>query len=378
VIQLLNSTKTSVVGVDFGACSLRAVQLQNTRSGWRVYHWINIEEDPTSPDPAPLDYARHLKLAFGPGAFTGRRSAIALGPPDAEYRLVEVPPSAQEQAPDEIRQALQAQLERQMPWPLDEAEITAWGVQAGATSSDNTMAVAACKANVQRYLDVFDTMSVECIGAEIVPNALAVACQPTPKPRSSDSTPPLWGALDIGFNACRLYLIHGDCPVYARILPASGRELTQTLAGSLQVAFPIAEHYKRVYGIEATDRGFRSSVGGLAHLKEDALPSVLYAILRQSLDNIIDEIERSYRFALGRLPGVPTGPLYLVGGGARMRGLPAVLSSRLGLDVCLPEPTTALQTRRLDDAEAIHPACAPENFAVLAPCIGLALMETLS
>jgi Tfp pilus assembly PilM family ATPase len=100
---------------------------------------------------------------------------------------------------------------------------------------------------------------------------------------------------------------------------------------------------------------------------------VLYAIVRPTLDTIVGEIERSYRFAMGRLSGVTTGPLYLIGGGARLKGLVEVLGSRLGVPVSLPDPKTVLKTESADGQE--HPLCNATNFPAMAACVGLALME---
>jgi Tfp pilus assembly PilM family ATPase len=147
--------------------------------------------------------------------------------------------------------------------------------------------------------------------------------------------------------------------------------VTETLARELHVEFRLAEQYKRIYGIRETDRGFRSLVSGLSRVNEEALPSVLYAVLRPVLDHLTAEIEKSFRFVLGRLPPVPHGPLFLIGGGARLQGLLEVLAARLGVPVCHPDPRTALGAGTPTD----HPACGPDQFPALAACVGLALLE---
>jgi type IV pilus assembly protein PilM len=182
------------------------------------------------------------------------------------------------------------------------------------------------------------------------------------------------GVLDIGFQAARLYLIQRDRPVFARVVRGGGGELTETLAGALRVEFRIAEQYKRIYGVKQTDRGFRSVLGGLSQISERELPGVLYAILRTVFDAMAEEVERSYRFVLGRLQGASAGPLYLVGGGARLPGLTQILAERLGVPVSLPDPKTVVDTRRRR-GEGEHPACTAHHFPVLAPCVGLAMLE---
>jgi type IV pilus assembly protein PilM len=147
--------------------------------------------------------------------------------------------------------------------------------------------------------------------------------------------------------------------------------MTETLARALHVEFRIAEQYKRIYGIQQTDRGFRALVGGLQRISEEALPGVLYAILRPILENLASEIERSCRFALGRLNNATVSGIRLFGGGARLSGLGEALAARLGVPVALPEPGGALQVA--GRAGTPHPALAPATFAALAACAGVAL-----
>ena len=113
-------------------------------------------------------------------------------------------------------------------------------------------------------------------------------------------------------------------------------------------------------------------LGGLTRITENELPGVLYAILRPMIEEMIHEIERSYRFAMGNLPGVQAGPMYLIGGGARLQGLGDILSSQLGIPAHLPEPTSVFARGSAGNLEE-NPAFKPSNYLVLAPCVGLAL-----
>jgi type IV pilus assembly protein PilM len=374
VVGLLLGQRTSLIGMDFGACSVRAVQLQRAKGGWRIHHWVNIENEPVSAQHPLPDYESELQLAFGPGTFTGTRAALLLSPPDVEYKLLEVPPAVLTRTGEDLKAALAFELERVMPWPSDDLEIAAWPVDPHGGTGGNAMVVGARSSSVQSVLNVMGTQDLECAHAEIVPNAMLQVCRRQLNITEDNPRGPLWAVLDLGFRSCRLYMMHDDQLVFARVLRAGGRELTETLARELHVEFRIAEQYKRIYGIRQTDRGFRSLVGGLSRISEDALPSVLYAILRPTIDTLIGEIERSYRFALGRLPSVPTGPMFLIGGGARLQGLGEVLSTRLGLQVALPDPRGALVGKAAAPL-VDHPACTAQNFPVLAPCIGLAMLE---
>jgi len=375
VLQSLTRKRTSLIGVDFGSCSLRAAQLRGTADGWCVHHWVNIEIEPTTPDPPALEYEKELGLAFGPGTFSGRRAGLLLSPPDVDYKLLELPAAVLEKSPAEVKSALQFELERQLPWPATESEIAAWPIRPGGKGSANAMVAAARTSTVQRWLDTLDTKGLECLRADIVPNAMTRVCAPASGTGTAQSGTAMWGVLDIGFLSCRVYLIYGDRPVYARVLRGGGRELSETLAGALHTDFAVAEQYKRIYGIRRTDRGVRSMAGELARISEDELPAVLYAILRPAIEAMAKDVERACRFALGQFPEATVGPIYLIGGGARLGGLVEALSAHLGITVSLPDPERALGGGGLHNRGTDHPLCSPANYPVLAPCVGLAMME---
>jgi type IV pilus assembly protein PilM len=360
-----------MIGIDWGACSLRAVQLHQTASGWRIHHWVNIESEPETAEPPPPDYEKELHLAFGPGTFTGQQIGLLLSPPQVDLQLIDVPEAVLELPPAQMREALQIELDRHLPWPSNTCEIAAWPVGPASGGRCSAMVTATRTSEIQQRLDTLETAGLEALRADIVPNAIIELCPGRAASSTQETESTVWSVVDIGFEGARLYLAHDDRVVYARNISGGGRDITKTLSDALKVEFAVAERYKRVYGIEQTDRGFRSVTGGLAQISEESLPGVLFAIVRPTLDVMIKEIERAYRFALGKIPGSSPGPLWLVGGGARLKGLTAVLGNGLGVPVACPDPEHVLVPR---PASGNHPALTDANCPVLAGCIGLAMM----
>lgn len=373
---LMTREATTVIGVDFGACSLRAVQLRGSGSSWRVHHWLNLETEPTSPEPIPPHTVDRVKMGFGPGTFAGRSYVFNLSPPTVDFQRLDVPPTILEQGEAPLRTALQIELDRQSPWSIAEAEVAVWPVRDDTAGKVPAVVVTAHRRTLEDRLAMFTEHGLTCIRADILPHGFRHLA-----PAALSDAPAgqmLWAVLDIGFSSSRLYLIHDGRVVYARRLKGGGCELTETLAKTLKVNFAMAEKYKRIYGIAPTDRGFRSMLGGLSRITEAELPGVLYAILRPTIEAVQYEIERSYRFALGQFPGTVAGPLVLTGGGARLQGLVDVLGSALGVPVGLPEPGTMFDLAGGATDGGLHPALKPTHYAVLAPSMGLALNEELS
>lgn len=360
---------TSVIAMDIGTCSLRAVQLIRAGSRWRVFHWMNVESVPTSAQPDLPNYLDHLGLAFGPGSFAGSRAALLIGPPHAEYRLLEVPAALLQNPAVDLRTALQFELDRQLPWPSSESEVALWPARETVGKQAGIMTVCARTQAIDSQLEMLDAHGCECTQVTVLPDAILPICSPAGAGITTREQP-LWGVLDIGFASARLYLIHAGRCVYARVIGGGGNEFTSAISEALHVDYPAAEQYKRKYGLVRSNRGLRASSAGLGRISEQALPSVLFAIVRPVLESMTSEIERAFQYAMTQC-SAGSGGLYVVGGGSRCKGLSGILAADLGLEVKTPDvPETLLAA---DGTKPEHPACGPGEFAVLAPCFGLAM-----
>lgn len=364
--------KTSLVAVDFGSCSLRAVQLRKHNGGWGLAHWVNLEHELTAPDPTPPHGPGELHAVFGPGTFLGADTAMAMSPPDVEYQILDVPAVVLQQPAEQLRSALELALNQQMSWPAAEAEIAAWSIKPATSGKTSVIVAAARRSVLNERLDRLGSQRLLCRRADIAPNAfIHLLAKSTDHADTS-----VWGVLDLGFHSSRLYLMQGDRPVYARVLRQGGKELTETLVGSLHLDFATAERYKRTFGIRKTaGRGFRSGLGGLANISQEQMPGVLYAILAPAIEALAHDIERSYQFVLTQFADCSAGTLYLVGGGARLTGLIEALGPHLGVSIRLPEAGALITCCPDWREDPRHPALKPEQFCVLASCIGLTLRE---
>jgi Tfp pilus assembly PilM family ATPase len=160
--------------------------------------------------------------------------------------------------------------------------------------------------------------------------------------------PEIWGLLDLGHSQVRLIICTGNVPVLVRCFDTGGHQWIARISDSLGLSVAAAEVHLRDHGISAagvTSRG-RSDSEGRGVRQDDTpsgaardvvpsahLGSIIRNILREELDVLCAEIERSYRYALQCYPQHRASELILVGGGAGMRNLGEYLRSHLGIEV---------------------------------------------
>ena len=110
-----------------GCSSCRPARGPRSQTGWagtwRVHHWINLENEPSSAQPPVFDHAGSFGWRWG-RAVSARAAALLLGPPDVEYKLLDVPPAVLERSPAESARRCSFELDRQMPWPAAELGCT--------------------------------------------------------------------------------------------------------------------------------------------------------------------------------------------------------------------------------------------------------------
>jgi Tfp pilus assembly PilM family ATPase len=360
----------SWVAVDRGACSFRAIQLVFDEGGPRIAHWINVE---TPPGPAAQEAASDAglgpsgppALAAGLAQFGTRRAGLVVDSPDVDYCLLQVPEAVLAQNAQLVAQAIRWEVGRQLTWPVEEAELAAWPLPAPMGSGSNAMAVAARRANIVSTVEMLESQRMDCECVEPAAPALVRACRGTSQCQSGE----IWGVLDLGHTANRLYLAVDSAVAYARNVRGAGHAWTEAIARELRIDCHVAEQYKRKYGIGSDPRGCRMMMGAMEPLGESALPGVLLAVLKTTLADLVSDVERAFRFLMEQYPQRQPGALVLAGGGSRMPGLAQWIAKELGIRV-----TPAASERPLQ-IDASNPLAKPANYAVMAGCIGLALAE---
>jgi Tfp pilus assembly PilM family ATPase len=227
------------------------------------------------------------------------------------------------------------------------------------------LAVAAPRTRIVETTESLARGRLECEWVEPAALALVRACRATAQSDQGE----IWGVLDLGYSACRLYLAAEATPVFARHVRGSGHAWTELIARELRIEYGLAEHYKRKCGIGSGPRGSRSLASVVACLDESALPGVLSAVLKGPLTDLVADVEKAFCFVMEQYPRRQAGGLVLVGGGSRMPGLPDFITDLLGVR------TVQAGAQQVLNIPGSHPMSRPDVFSVMAGCVGLALGE---
>lgn len=357
------SPRNSAITFDVGTAGVRAFQA--TARGPRVTKRDSMQlallpsqraadSQPTSPD-----YSRLARLA-GQGNFEGRDVALVLSPPDVRFCALNVPKKVLEQPESKIRETLAWEVAREMRAEAHQLEVRYWPMPPGHLQGMNVMAVALPIERALGWHDLFAAQRLRLRRIDASPCAVAHLVRRLYPPSAKD----VWGVLDLGFRSAILTVVFGNTPVYIRTLNASSERWTQKLAEAFDVAPSVAEQIKCRHGIRLGTRGLRSTESDLpaASLQNAPdIPTVILNLLRDSINDLIHEINRCLAYVLQNFNDANVARLFLAGGGANLPGLAEYLALQFDMPV-LPLTNVTPESTILP-GESEVPALPPANAA---------------
>jgi Tfp pilus assembly PilM family ATPase len=379
-MQIVRWQHPHVIGLDAGAETLRAVQLRRQRTGPVLANWTEQRRPRyTTDDAPPTGDASETFADASEGrptptkcpslaaldGFAGREVAMCVGPPTAEYCALRVPDSLLAADHKSLLRAIRHEVSQHIKRPTDHIEIDAWPLAPGHRDACNIMATASPRDQINQTLKWLDSQNVSCVRLDAAPLVLLRAAAAEWHEGVAGR---MWGVLDVGARASRLYLGIGQTPVYVRCLQNGGDAMTARIAAELQVDWRTAERYKRHFGL-ATDGHAVRPMHTLAHAAdEERMASILSGVLQPILQGIATEIERSYRYMMALYPDTPVAGLILAGAGTCLAGFGIALERMLGIPV-RPFAARAIVARDRGHHN-LPPHAAPGIAAALGLCLG--------
>ncbi len=372
----------SAITFDLGRAGIRAYQLQSR--GGRLSRCDSLQLD-LSPDSAaeeeetaPRPDSGRLARLVGQGSFCGREIAVILPPADVQFQAFRLPERVLSEGDERIQAVLKWEVSRETRSEPGDLEVRHWLLPPGHHQGLNVMTAAVATRQAVQWFELFARHHLYLRRLDVSPCAIVRAACQVWTPAENE----LWGILDIGFHQASLTIVVGHTPTYIRSLSATTDQWTRQLATALDVPGAVAERLKREHGIRPVERGFRRSTGEgalLEQLDAEALPGVFFGLLRESLDTLVQDVNRCFSYVLQNFTDLNVSRLFLAGGGAHLRGFASFLDMQLGLSV-FPLTTSVDQEHAegIGQPESSGPACklpAIEFGPTVAAAVGGAILD---
>ena len=316
----------TVVGVDIGSASIRAVEVQGFDGAKpSIVRYAEVALPETSVRRGEVvevsTVGSALKRLWSAGGFKTKDVVLGMGGARVFARDLSVPraPLAQ------IRESLPFIVQDLLPVPVADALLDFYPI--GEEEGENGpqvsgLLVAAIKDAVNANVAAALSAGLRPVQVDLIPFAMTRAIAPLRLARGRDVL------VSIGANSTNVVVAHDGVPLFVRILTNGGEDITRAIGTRLQWAPAQAEQAKRAIGMG----------GPLTRAEDRPVLEIIYEVVGELLAGIRSTIS----YYASAHPSEPPQRILLSGGGAQLQGLPPALQELAGLPVTVAEPALAM------------------------------------
>lgn len=317
-------TRTSPIGIDFGADTVKLLQI--------------VPGDPsqlvalgaaTIPDEARQD--ANLRMAFlsealptmlRRHAFRGRRVVLSIPSFQAMVHNVVVPETDSADLDAVVRMALHERLEIDAD-KMILRNFPGAQIMRGEEAYREVIVFGARRSVATRYADMCNRLKLEVVGMHGEAPCILKAFEHLDAGRTSEDRSRAVVYIDLGAASSKLIVAQGGTMVLAKTIHAGGDTFTRRLAGEQSIDFEEAR---------------------LARISSDPSAATLEAPATACdiTECLIDELRMTVRHYDARYPEQPIDKLVFVGGEANRRGLVTDLARSVRLAAQMGDPFARL------------------------------------
>lgn len=342
----------SIVGVDIGTASLRAVEIANPTSARPTlvrYGEVPLPEGSVSRGEVieALTVAQSMKSLWSQVGFKSKQVVLGMGNQRVLARDLTVAKASRAR----IHEALPFQVQDMLPIPVADALLDFYPVSEGVGEHGpviNGLLIAAVKDAVLGNVRASKLAGLTAVGVDLIP--FAVSRLLINRQHTSGTV----ALIDIGAVTTSVVLVSNGVPQFVRLIPSGGDDVTSDLASRLEIPRDLAEGAKRTLGLVASSGS-----------KEDATAS---AVIFETTNELLGSLRNTVSYYANTRPTETVSHIVLSGGGARLQGLPEALAEVTRIRVIAADPLYGLAFGR-----SISESDVRSQSTALTVALGLAL-----
>jgi type IV pilus assembly protein PilM len=340
------SNKT-IVGLDIGSNSIKAVELRRSRGEVMVSHLgmeplaSDIVVDSMIVDSGSV--ASAISKIFAEHAFKAKQVATSVSGHSVIVKKI----SMQAMDEPELGEAVRNEAAQYIPFDMNDVNVD-YQVLADNADGPNidVLLVAVKKDKVLNYTNALQLSGRQPAIVDIDSFALQNCFEYNYDPAPNSTT----ALLNIGASVMNINIVRGSMPLFTRDVSVGGNQYTDSLQKELDLSFDDAEALK-----------LGKKVGTVS---EDAkLP-----ILQQVTEIIVLEIQKTFDFFRATASGEHIERIYVAGGSSQVPGLMEALRQEFSIPVEALNPFLKIVPPIGEGADLIE-----RNSSQLAVAVGLAL-----
>jgi len=345
------------VGLEIGTHSVKMVGLVHKRRGYRLRKlaWVKIPPTDTK-ETAETSIIEAIRTLINSRKIDKRWTISGIRGESAIVRRIKVPLME----PRELKKAIRWEAEQYIPYPINEVTLGFHVLEEASSEREegkmSVVLVGVRNEVIETHLQLLRKADISPQIIDINPLALFNIFRLS-NSREIDRT----ALVDLGHSTSNLVLLDEKGPFLVRTISIGGSQLTHTIARELALDYMTAEKIKEQYGL--LSRGEPEEAKGKSIAKQ------VDEIIRESLDDLIKEITRSFEYYTSQTEGRTIKEMVLTGGTSYLKNIDKFLSEELGVPVGQFNPFKSIICK----PEEFSPDYLNKDGSIFSTGLGLAL-----
>ena len=339
----------SLVGLDIGSSSVKAIELKPAGKGFRVSA-IGVESVPPDSivDGAIIDggaVADAVRRLFANKKFKAKDVVASLSGNSVIVKKITLPTMTEA----ELSESIYWEAEQYIPFDIQDVNLDYEILDSGAQGQMEVLLVAAKKDKIADYTNVISQAGKTPVIVDVDVFALQNAFEAN----YGFEPGAVVAILNAGASAININILSGSQSVFTRDVSMGGNAFTEAVQKELNLPYESAEQLKK-----------GQDVDGATY--EDAR-----AVLRAMTDNVLLEVEKTFDFFKATASNDRIDRIMLCGGASRVEGFAESLRERFATEVEQFDPFRQVGM----DAKKVGIDNADDYGPVAAVAMGLALRK---
>jgi type IV pilus assembly protein PilM len=343
----------NLIGVDIGSSAIKVAHLRETKKGLQL---VNFGCEPLPPQTIVDGNVMNsgavvdgLSKLWKSCKLKQRDVALSISGHSVIIKKIPVP----SMTADELEEQIHWEAEQHIPFDINDVEID-YDILTNREDQGqmDILLVAAKKDEINDYTQVARESRLNPCVVDIDAFALQNAYEANYAIDSGETV----ALLNVGASLTTINIVQAGVTMFTRDVASGGNGITEEIQKQLGVSFEEAEAYK---------------TGGVGSDGTDVVPEEVHGIIRQVVESLAGEIQRSLDFYLATSAGGDVDRVYVAGGTGRLTSLVHAIEDRARVPVDHLDPFRQVTI----DQKNVNVDLLRDLSPQAAVCVGLGLRK---
>lgn len=343
----------SIVGLDIGSSSVKAVELAVRPKGIELLHLGVAKLPPEAIVQGAFLNAgaitEAIREAIAAGGIKTKNVATAVSGHSVIVKKISLPAMTRE----ELEESIRWEAEQYIPFDINEVNLDFQILEGGEQEGQmDVLLVAAKKDLIDDYVHVITDAGLR----PVVIDVAAFAVENAFESNYQASRDEVVALVNVGSQTVNINILAKGAPAFTRDISTGGNAFTEEIQKALSVSWEEAERIK--------------IGGGVGEESQDVVPQEVEQAVRGVADTVIGEISRSLDFFAATAADSRIARVMVSGGGSRVSGFESVFQGKTNLPVTRLNPLERVAAAGKLDRDLLE-----EWGPSLAVAVGLAMRK---